>query len=348
MLCLAGVASSCSSEGTSDGSSASSAPTSTVIVQPKPEPEATVEANTTSVRFDNAVEALEELGTLSYLVATPSNGECDVLANSDDESLLPWGSVFKLYVLGALVQAVGNGEIGWDDAVQIRDEFDTPFGGSTSEEQPGTELSIRELAIRMISGSDNSATDHLMDLIGRQAVEQIQPIMGHSQPSANMPFPTARELTVLKFSGDDDFVQRYVAARAEERRSILRDDVANRPLPSSRQLEARTYRYQYSLGWFGTAGDACRALEWLTRDDQALAVLAEDPLSPNRELWPELGFKGGSDDGVAAAAWWMRGVDGQTYVAIVSLVNSSGELDLASVIELMVALRDETVALTVG
>ena len=100
------------------------------------------------------------------------------------------------------------------------------------------------------------------------------------------------------------------------------------------------------MGWFGTPGDACRALVWLTQDDQARAILTNAPLSPNPELWPELGFKGGSGNGVATAAWWMRAGDGQTYVAVVSLVNKTSELDLDRVIELMVALRDETIALS--
>ena len=52
------------------------------------------------------------------------------------------------------------------------------------------------------------------------------------------------------------------------------------------------------------------------------------------------------NNGVTTAAWWMRADDGQAYVAVVSLGNNSCELDLASVIELMVTLRDETISLT--
>jgi hypothetical protein len=295
--------------------------------------------------FDDAVEELEQMGTLRYLIATPSNGECNVLANRDDESLLPLASVFKLYVLGALVQAAGSGEITWDDPVQIRDEFDS-LGGDTADEEPGTELSVRELATRMISDSDNTATDHLMDFVGREAVEQMQSAMGHSQPSVNVPMPTTRDVTILKSSGDDDLADRYVAAGTEERRSILDDDVANRPFPSPVQNQSPPFKYQDSIEWFGTAGDVCRALVWLTQDDQALAVLTDDPLSPNPELWPDLGYKGGSDNGVATAAWWMRADDGQEYVAVVSLVNNSGDLNLPSVVELMVIVRDEALVLS--
>ena len=52
------------------------------------------------------------------------------------------------------------------------------------------------------------------------------------------------------------------------------------------------------------------------------------------------------NNGVTTAAWWMRADDGQAYVAVVSLVKNSSELDLASVIELMVTLRDKTISLT--
>ena len=95
--------------------------------------------------FDDAVERLGEMGTLRYLIAAPSSGECKVLANRDDESLLPLASVFKVYVLGALVDAVRSGEISWDDPIQIRDEFDS-LGGTTASEEPGTEFPVRELA----------------------------------------------------------------------------------------------------------------------------------------------------------------------------------------------------------
>ncbi len=172
-LCLAVVVTSCSSEGTAEGSQALSNSTPTVPPEPEPEPAVIVESNATTARFDNAVDVPNEMGTLRYLIATPSNGECQALANLADESLLPLASVFKLYVLGALVHAADNGEIGWDDPVQIRDELDS-LGGATSQEEPGTDLSVRELATRMISDSDNTATDHLMDLVGREAVERIQ------------------------------------------------------------------------------------------------------------------------------------------------------------------------------
>ncbi len=290
------------------------------------------------------VERLEEMGTLRYLIAMPSNGECEVLASQDDETLMPLASVFKLYVLGALVEAVNAGRITWDDPVTIRDELDS-LGGPTAEEEPGSTLSVRELATEMIGVSDNTATDHLMDLVGREAVEQIQLEMGHSEPMVNVPYPTTRELTILLWS-ESGVGERYGPASPSERRAILEDEVASLAFPTSEQIESPAFRYQHSIGWFGTPGDACRALVWLMEDDEARSILTNRPLSPNADLWPVLGFKGGSGNGIATAAWWMQDGDAQTYVAVVGLVNETKELDLDKVVELMVMLRDETATLS--
>ncbi len=290
-----------------------------------------------------AVKRLQDMGTLSYLIATPGAGECEVLASQDDETLVPLASVFKLYVLGALVDAVRVGQVSWDDPIRIREDFDS-LGGTTSREEPGTELPVRELAIRMISESDNTATDHLMNLVGREAIEQIQTVMGHAQPGVNVPMLTTRETSILIWSGDADLTERYNSAAADERRTILDDEVASRPFPTDEQTESPGIGW-LDFGWFGTPGDACRALSWLAEDDEALAVLTNDPLSPNPDLWPVLGFKGGSGNGIATAAWWMETSDGQPHAAVISLVNPTSELDLGAVVDLMVSLRDEPHAL---
>ena len=289
------------------------------------------------------IERLEAMGTLRYVIATPSDGECEALASQDDETLLPLASVFKLYVLGALVEAVSVGAITWDDSVTIRDELDS-LGGPTADEEPGSTRSVRELATEMIRVSDNTATDHLMDLIGREAVEQIQLEMGHSAPMVNVPFVTTRELTILLWS-ESDIGERYRAAGMSERRSILDDEVAGLPLPAIERIET-VIPAQYSIGWLGTAGDACRALVWLMEDDEARSFLTDSPRAPNPDLWPVLGFKGGSSNGVATAAWWMQAGDGQAYVAVVSLVNETKLLDLDKVVELMTSLRDKSATLT--
>ena len=74
--------------------------------------------------------------------------------------------------------------------------------------------------------------------------------------------------------------------------------------------------------------------------------MTRTPFPNAARLWPVLGFKGGSDDGVATAAWWMQVSNGQAFVAIVSLVNETELLDLDKVVELMTRLRDEAATLS--
>ncbi len=60
---------------------------------------------------------------------------------------------------------------------------------------------------------------------------------------------------------------------------------------------------------------------------------------------PSWDSKGGSDDGVAAAAWWMQASDGRVYVAVVSLVNDTSDLNMGLVVDQMVLVRDGALAL---
>jgi len=66
-------------------------------------------------------------------------------------------------VLDAVVDAVGDGSLSWDDDVQVRDELDSYQSGITQDDRPGTLLTVRVMAERMIEISDNAATNHLMD-----------------------------------------------------------------------------------------------------------------------------------------------------------------------------------------
>ena len=44
----------------------------------------------------------------------------------------------------------------------------------------------------MIAISDNTATDHLIDLVGRDRVEAALTVFGHSDPAMTVPFLTTR------------------------------------------------------------------------------------------------------------------------------------------------------------
>lgn len=89
-------------------------------------------------------------------------------------TIRPLASGFKLYVLGALAAAVQAGTAAWDERLAIRQGWKTdetsPFGALP----PGTERTLREYADALAFFSDNTATDHLIHRLGRDAVERQQ------------------------------------------------------------------------------------------------------------------------------------------------------------------------------
>src|SRR5690606_18904342 len=132
----------------------------------------------------------------------------------------PLGSTFKLYVLGAVQQAVLDGDVSWDDTVTVTSASRVPTSLDTDKLPDGTALSIADAARSMIAVSDNTATDLLIDLVGRESVEQAVADMGHADPAAMRPLLTTRELFLLGWS-DPALRTAWSEADEQGRRDIL-------------------------------------------------------------------------------------------------------------------------------
>ena len=280
--------------------------------------------------FDEAASQLEELGRAGVLVADVSAGECAPVDQLEAEALLPIGSVFKLYVLGAVALAIERGELRWEDELVFTPELASLPSGITQNEEPGTALTVLEIAGRMIAISDNTATDMLIDAVGREAVEAIQGAMGHADAEVNRPFVTTRELFIIKL--DPDLLARYASTANRAERAAILDDIAGRPLPeltpgdfTGDPVEPDT------VEWFATPSDLCRALVYLAgRAEQpglelVREVMTASPGVPSDEF-DEIWFKGGSEPGLIAMAWLVRRGE-QTWTITGSVVNPDNAFD---------------------
>lgn len=295
-----------------------------------------------------AEEQLNDQGELTYLVAQvadpahPAGANPDNCADASDarepDRLIPLGSVFKLYVLGTVIDAVEAGEISWDQGVPIRDELDSHPSGFTQDEAAGSELTVRTLAERMISISDNTATDHLMDLVGRDSIEAALAKWGHSNPEATMPFMTTGELFRLKSSSFRGELDQYLSADTETRRSLLAD-VAAQPLPGVAEFTATPLAVN-EAEWFATARDLCRVIVMLRANDEAARILAaESGLNSGNPAWDYIGSKGGSEPGVLAVASLVEPGDGQVMVVVVSMTSEASNFGF-STLDNVVVFRD--------
>lgn len=268
------------------------------------------------------------------------SGECVEVAALDADRPLPIGSVFKLYVLGAIAGAVANGELSWDQPVEIRDELDSLPSGTTQDEPAGSTLSVRELAQRMIEVSDNTATDHLIDLVGRDAVEAALTELGHSDPAASLPVLTTREMFVIK--ADADLLARYEAAGEDERRALLAGEVAGAPRPTLEELADRTVpRAVMTVEWFASPADVCRAFAGLAALagspglEPVAEVLSANPgLALDPGTFTQVQFKGGSEPGVLFLAWLATRPDGSRIVVAGGVADEATEVD-PRVVELL-------------
>jgi beta-lactamase class A len=246
----------------------------------------------------------------------------------------PLGSIFKLFVLGALGHQIAAGRVSWNQPVTVTAQLKSLPSGQLQNDPDGTQISVLDTAAKMISISDNTAADMLINLVGRSAVEaQDQQWSGHA--ALNLPFLTTREVFILKLSHWPALANRYIAANEAGRRALLTSTVDRTPLPALAAAHAWTVpRDIDTLEWFASPEDICRAFAGLRQlaSRPGLAPLgsvlsANDGgagLDPAR--WPTVWFKGGSEPGVATLGYLATNSKGQTFVVVAMLSDPAAVL----------------------
>ncbi|WP_147463490.1 serine hydrolase [Cellulomonas triticagri] len=277
-------------------------------------------------------EVEERLGEIdarsSLLVArVGDDGRCTPVDGAprgrDPDAVLPLASTIKLYVLGAVVEAVEAGDLAWDDTLTLTDDVRSLPSGTLQDEPTGTTVTVREAAAQMIAISDNTATDLLVAAVGREAVEAVQATMGHHDPALNTPLLTTRDLFRVGW-GDPALRTAWADGDAAERRVLL-DGLPGGVLDVD-PAAVVTPAWQDDADWFATAGDLCAAHAWLQEAATTPAgepvrdVLSANPgFDVDTAAWPYVAFKGGSAPGVMTGTWLAEDAAGDTVVVVVQL-----------------------------
>jgi len=275
------------------------------------------------------------------LVAKVGDGSCQPVHSIDPATAAPLGSAFKLYVLDALGDAVAAGKVSWDQPLTVTAQFKGLPPGVLQIEPDGTQVSVQDAAGKMISLSDNTASDMLISLLGRSAIEQALTNTGMASPARDMPLLTTREIYVLKLDQWPALANRFLAADEAGRRALLASTVDRAPLPTLAAAGAwTTPRDIDRLEYFGSANDVCRAyasLAGLARQPglspigQALSV-NDDGLQLDPAQWKTTWFKGGSEPGALSLAYLATTRAGQSYVVTVLAEDPAKPLDNATAI----------------
>ena len=280
------------------------------------------------------------------LVADVSNGSCRTVHSIDPGSAAPIGAAFKLYVLAALGHAVASGTVRWNQPLTVTAQLKSLPAGELQTEPDGTQVSVLDTAAAMTSLSDNTATDMLINLVGRSAVEDALTTTGMANPALDRPLLTTREIFVLKLRQWPVLAERYISANEPSRRTLLASTVDRAPLPAVAAAGSWIApRDINSLEYFASASDICRAYASLA----ALAArpglspigqvlsLNDDSLALDPAQWKTTWFKGGSEPGVLTMAYLATTRTGHSYVVTVLAEDPSQPIDETIAVPVMLS-----------
>jgi len=262
-------------------------------------------------RVDTLDAAMEQFAALPGDVSVLVREDGEELAALNADALLGIGSAFKLAILTALSEQIDAGEHTWDEVVTLDPALKSLPGGMIQDWPDGSPLTIHTLATLMISISDNTATDVLLHLVGREVVEEYA--------GDNRPLLSTKELFKLKATPNADLLEQYLTGDEAEKRAVL-DQLAALPLPAPAAMPGGP---TLDVEWFFTPGELCDLMAGV----QDLDLMTVSPGVANPAEWAHVAFKGGSEIGVLNLTHWLETEDGTAYCVVVTQNRADAAVD---------------------
>jgi beta-lactamase class A len=256
-----------------------------------------------------AIAPFQQLsGQVSILV---EKDNVPIVALNADESLAS-ASTFKLQVLATLYEEILSGSRQWEDVIKVRSQDRSLPSGILQSWPNNSPLTLQTLATLMISMSDNTATDALIHLLGRETIE--------ATTDKNRPFLTTREAFILKNPDNKAILQQYREADEKTRRQLLKD-LKQAPLP-----DVDLFKFNIPLAteieWFFSTRELCHLIQQVAN----LPLMQINPGIANADKWQNVAFKGGSEPGVLNLTNWLTTSEA-THYCVSATWNGSGSLD---------------------
>ncbi len=238
--------------------------------------------------MDNALKMLKALPGKTNVVIL-QNGK--TLVEQGVKEPLATGSSFKMAVLNAAQQAVILGKFKWETPITLKAEDFVVSSPILSKKKAGDTLSMREVADAMIQVSDNTATDTLIRLLGREAIEKfILP--------RNIPLLTTKNMLELKHQNNTKLLEEYRKSTLEKKRGILQKIDAT-PITPDLKLDKPT---ALDLEWYYTPLELCNLMIQV-QDNSSMQI---NPGIAIKTDWTQVAFKGGSEAGVLSLTTYLK------------------------------------------
>lgn len=271
-----------------------------------------------AANLEEALEGFRALpGEVSVLVLAGDEERAAIEADAP----LAVGSSFKIAVLAALEEQIEADERAWNEVVTLQNAWKSLPSGLLQNWPDGGALTLETLATLMMSQSDNTATDALMHLLGREAVEARAGDEGR-----NRPLLTTRELFTLKSPANADLLARYREGDEAARRAVL-EEAATRELPDP--LTFPTEPTALDVAWFYSARELCA----LIAEVAELPLMRVNPGVADPDRWTRVAFKGGSEPGVMNLTTYLESEE-TTYCVSVTQNDEDAALDEARLLSL--------------
>jgi beta-lactamase class A len=273
----------------------------------------------------NLQEAIAQFQQLPGKVSVLVREGKTVRAELNAQEALGVGSAFKLAVLDALKTQISTQKTSWQAIVPLQAPLKSLPSGMLQTWPDGSWLTVQSLAALMISQSDNTATDHLIQLVGRENIEAIAP--------RNRPFLMTREFFQLKSNQNKIQLERYRQGNLTEKRSIL-VALAKQPLPDVSEFVGSSPN-ALDIEWFFTADELCQLIDRVSD----LPLMSINPGVAKSEAWQQVVYKGGSEAGVLNLTTGLQNRQGQRY-CVVATWNHTEAIDETQFISLYSGLLE--------
>lgn len=183
----------------------------------------------------NAIERQREIcsGTSAVIVRNLTTGE---RVTFREREVFPAASLIKLPILFTLYKRKKEG-LFLGERVRMEERHKVSGFGILKDLEPGLALTWKDLAVLMITVSDNTAANWLIDFLGMDAVNREIEALGLSETELNrkMMDAAAKERGLENKTSAADMERMYEAIRndadSEEMTDILRRQQCNNKLP---------------------------------------------------------------------------------------------------------------------
>lgn len=291
-------------------------------------------------------EAADKVLTLStagamVIARTHPNGTCTTVTGRNETTARATGSVFKNWVVGGVAQGIMAGTLSPTENLSMTSGLLAP-GGTINVEPVNTMFPVNELTTLMQGISDNTATDLLLNRVGRAPVESLVVEWGMPAPPGSntlLPFMGISQNFHLFRSYPLATAQNWLTLTEAQQESFFTASI----LPLGNTFGAFFHANLLTqVTWRASPIDICRAYAGLRFRtyagsdafrvvDRAMSASAAQPNV--RAEWDRVWYKGGSLASTALGThvlvhtWLLEDAGRDPYVVVVMTNSDGGGID---------------------